>query len=230
VPIGVAATGDLFAVGDGTLIATDFGNRDGDQEATVLRIDPRSEQAETVYYEYPLVVEGYPAIAINLRFQWDPSSLTAWVGLPGPGLPVVLPPDPDRTQQVDAFHIADQTTRGPTISRQAFTPYVTATTQSLVDGSAWVNVFDDQPIGGLEEIAIAPSGIVWMLSFSYDETTQTGTSSIIRWRPGDTFADVAPFERNVAETQTRLLAGLDDNSVAYLDTNIGGRIRVFTFP
>ena len=62
VPLPVPAMGDLFGLGDGTVIVTHFGNRDGEQEATVLRVDPRLEQVETVYHEFPLDVEGFPCV------------------------------------------------------------------------------------------------------------------------------------------------------------------------
>jgi hypothetical protein len=145
VPLPVDASGDLIALGDGTLIATDLRRRAGQQEFTVLRIDPRAGSANTSYHEYPMSVAGYPSIAENLAIE------------------------------------------------------------------------------------TSPSGVIWMVIDS--GSSNAGTShELVRWRPGETTADTFPFDLRQGEISTRLLTVLDDHSVAFLDTNIGGRIREFTLP
>lgn len=231
VPLPVPAIGDLISVGDGTLLVTHFGNRAGAQEATVLRVDPRQERVETVYHEYPLRVEGFPGVAINLRFSWDAAARTAWVGRPGPA-PADGPPDASLLPLVDALHLDDPVTRGPTIQRSAFSQSWTPGAQWLIDGPAQLVLAGD-PRWDIEETAVTDTGLVWMLLYQLrtdDDGTSTVESAIGRWRPGDAAIEIASIERGMGVGGTRFLAPLGDTSAAVLDVNIGSRIRVFTLP
>jgi hypothetical protein len=227
VPLPIPAIGDLFSLGDGTMVVTHFGNRNGEQEATVLRVDPRLEQVETVYHEYPLHVEGFPRVAVNLRFDWDPAATTAWVGLPGPQ-PVDGPPDATLYPDVDALHLSEPVTRGPTITRTTFGPFWTPSTQWLVDGPAQLAVGGDR--WDIAETAIGGDGTTWMLLYAL-HSDATADHAIGRWVPGDLAIEIAPIERGVGSGTTRALVPLDGRTAAVLDqTATGGRIRTFGLP
>lgn len=229
VPLPLGASGDLVSLGDGTLLATDLRRTAGQQDFTVLRIDPRAVSASTIYHEFPMSVPGYPSIAQNLQFTWDAASRTVWVGLPEQGTPTRTL-DPTLYPYADALHLDATVTRGPTIQRHALGPTIQPGAIGIIDGDVWIRLHQEAAtnysVAGLETTR---SGVIWMVIDA--GSANAGTShELVRWRPGTTTADVFPFEFRPGELSTRLLTVLDDHSVAFLDTNIGGRIRVFTLP
>jgi hypothetical protein len=230
VPLPLGAFGDLVSLGDGTLMATDIRAKAGQQEFTVLRIDPRADTANVIYHEYPLSVPGFPAISSNLNFTWDAASRTAWVGLPESATPRAGAPDPTLFPYTDALHLDATVTRGPTIQRHALGPTIQPGSIGIIDGDAWILLRQEATtFYSVTGLATTPSGVIWMIINAYSTDT-VSRPEILRWRPGDTTADVFAFEFRGGEASTRLLTALDDHSVAFLDTNIGGRIRVFTLP
>jgi hypothetical protein len=229
VPLPVDASGDLVSLGDGTLIATDLRRKTGQREFTVLRIDPRAGSTETIYHEYPMSVPGYPGIAENLQFTWDHASRTAWVGLPEQGTQTGVP-DPTLYPYTDALHLDATVTRGPTIQRHALGATIQPGSIGIIDGDVWVLLHQEATtFYSVAAIETSPSGVIWMVIDSGSSNAST-SHELVRWRPGETTADTFPFELRQAEFSTRLLTVLDDHSVAFLDTNIGGRIREFTLP
>jgi hypothetical protein len=230
VPLPLDASGDLFAIGDGTLIATDIRRTEGKQEATVIQIDPRAATAEVVFHEYPLSIPGFAGVAGNTQFTWDAASRTAWVGLPELATPRTGPPDPDLFPYVDALHFGDPVTLGLTIQRQMLRPHLAPGDVSLLDGNAWVRLYQgDQPGFAVIGLETTISGVIWMVTETTDADGALRTD-LVRWHPGQLTADVYSFDYLVSENQTRLMTVLDDTSVAFLDRNIGGRIRIFTLP
>lgn len=236
VPLPISASGDMFALGDGTLAVIDLGNRDGHQEFHVLRVDPHAELAEVIYHEYPLEVAGYPGIATNTGFHWDPPSRTAWVGIPEADSPPA-PDEPNsaRFPLTDALHLdPDDITRGPTVQRPALRPDAAMSrpgSYRLLDGNAWVTLYDTPaPYYSTLGTEATESGVIWLLMAIGNSGGGRGTTELVRWRPGDTYFEAFPIDFGIGENLTRRIAALDDNTVAVLDLNIGGRIRAFTFP
>jgi hypothetical protein len=235
VPLPIDASGDMFPLGDGTLAAIDLGNRDGRQELHVLRIEPHAELVDVIYHEYPLQVAGYPGIAVNIGLTWDPASRTAWVSVPESEPPSAGDPEPSRFPYTDAVHIdPDGVTRGPTVQRPALRPdiaFTDPTSFRLLEGNAWVTFYDTPvPYYDLEGLDITDSGVIWMLVGIGAAEGGSGTTELVRWRPGAPHFEAFPIELGSGETWTRRIAALDDNTVAVLDTNEGGRVRAFTFP
>jgi hypothetical protein len=235
IPLPVLANGDMFGLGDGTVIVPYLGGRGGDQELIVYRADPASGLVEPIYREFPLVVAGYAAISMNIEFLWDASSRTAWVSVPIAGPPDGSDPEPSLSNFTDALHLDSPVTRGPTLQRLTFSVQHSLTTAWPLDGNSWVRMFDGMLRPGIEHLATTSSGVIWMVVYStrdidpLDPESAEGSMALVRWRPGDSYADIAPFEEN-ALWGTRLLAPLDDDTVAYLDRNDGARIRLFTMP
>lgn len=236
IPLPIAASGDMFPLGDGTLAIIDLGNLDGDQQLYVLRADPHAELVEVLYYEYPLRVAGYPGIATNIGFTWDPPSRTAWVNVPeSGGAPPPGDPDPARFLYADALHLdPGGVTRGPTVQRPALRPDIVfsgPTAFRLLDGRAWVT-FYDQPAPYFDQLGrdVTDTGVIWMLVAIGATGAGRGTTELVRWRPGDAFFDAFPIDFNIGEDFTRRIAAMDDDTVAVLDLNVGGRVRAFTFP
>jgi len=235
VPLPIAASGDMFAIGDGTLAVVDIRGRDGEQELHVLRVDPRSELVETLYHEYPLRVAGYPAVARNIGFAWDPPGRTAWVSVPESGAPLPGDPDSGRFPYTDALHLdPGGMTLGPTVQRPALRPdivFTEPTSFRLLDGETWVT-FYDTPAPYFDHLGrdATATGVIWMLVAIGATDGGQGAIELVRWRPGDAHFDAFPIEFNLGEDYTRRITAIDDDTIVVFDLNVGGRIRAFTFP
>ena len=129
-------------------------------ERRCFRVDPRLEtqRVETMYHEFPLRRGGLPHVGYQPSLRG------------GDAAPVKRrrgrckkdhkpefdgPPDAQRfyPKDVDALHLTDPVTRGPTIERTTFGPFWTPSTQWLVDGSAQLVVGSDR--WDIAETAIA---------------------------------------------------------------------------
>jgi len=236
IPLPVMATGDLVTLGDGTLMISSVLPRAGDQELTVMRADPRGETVEIVYHEYPLVVEGFPSVAANTRFTWDAASRTAWVGPPEQDTTNIAPHDPTYFPLADGIHLDAPAVRGPTLTRGALRPDLSADNEaSLLDGWSWVRLLDDtSDLGlGVTALEVTDSGLVWLGLAWVNYATGEVTYLLARWQPGQPFAETFEYERNCLEGESRVLAVLDDNAIAVLDANptvTGARVRLIRFP
>lgn len=235
IPLPVMATGDLVSLGDGTLMVSSILSRGGGQELTVMRVDPRRESVEIVYEEYQLVVDGYAGVATNTQFTWDAASRTAWVGLPERDTTTIAPHDPTFFPLADGLHLDVPVTRGPTLTRSALRFDLSVDNEaSLLDGWSWVRLLDTTGLGiGVNGMHVTDSGVVWFALEWVDYATSEVKHVLTRWTPAQPYAETFEFDRFYLEGESRVIAVLDDDSVAVLDANPtvqGARVRVIHFP
>lgn len=235
IPLPVMATGDLVSLGDGTVMISSILSQGGGQELTVMRVDPRRELVEIVYNEYPLVAKGYAVVAHNTQFTWDAASRTAWVSLPERDTTTITPHDPTFFPLADGLHLDEPVTRGPTLTRSALRFDLSVPNEaSLLDGWSWVRLLDTTGLGvGVNGLQDTNSNVVWFALEWVDYATSEVKHVLTRWKPGQPYAETFDYDRSYLEGESRIVAVLDDDSVAVLDANPavqGARVRVIRFP